>query len=686
MAGQVSVSAMRVALVLSILAAQAALAAQDRPGIGKAHFLGAEGRTLTFADLALATAGLNRLFLPVPAGERCIQFSSYDRASNKGPGDLAAWYANADFDHFLRIERRAGHDEPVLVDVAGPGSVVRIWSPNPRGRLFFYVDGATEPTWEVGFEELCAGKHPLVKPPLAGETSRGWNCHVPFPFQKQIKITASERGFYYQVNVRLFAPDREVESFAPRLLVDQADALSVAAMRLAAAPVLPPLKTVDLAPGARARIVTLESGGLVDAFACRLLEGDARASRAAMRDVLVVAEVDGHETVRVPYADFFAAAPDLAPHGGLPIFVSADGTCVCRFPQPARKQLVLELVNEGERKLSAAVGGTTVLGALPEGVLMFHASWHQAKALPTRPFSDHRVLAATGAGRFVGCALMVRNPSKAWWGEGDEKFFVDGEAFPSTFGTGTEDYFGYGWCWPELFSHPLHSQSQCDGPKNFGFTSVSRWQIAEAVPFAKSFRFDLEVWHWDVKVKVDYASTAYWYAEAKATSGLPGVPTRAEREIADLVAPALHRVPGAIEAEKLATKRITGGRRENQDLSSFLEGKWSGDEQLWWIDAKPGDELELTIPVARAGRYTVCAAFTKAKDYGVVALRLAGKDLADPIDLYSEQVVASGEIALGEIDLAAGDQSLILRVVGKNKKAIARHMVGVDYLRLALKP
>jgi len=72
-----------------------------------------------------------------------------------------------------------------------------------------------------------------------------------------------------------------------------------------------------------------------------------------------------------------------------------------------------------------------------------------------------------------------------WWGEGDEKFFVDCEKFPSTFGTGTEDYFGYAWGNGSLFQHPYNTQTICEG--NAGHICVSRWQIPDNVPFQKRF-------------------------------------------------------------------------------------------------------------------------------------------------------------------------------------------------------
>ena len=77
--------------------------------------------------------------------------------------------------------------------------------------------------------------------------------------------------------------------------------------------------------------------------------------------------------------------------------------------------------------------------------------------------------------------LHVWNPRGGWWGEGDEKFFVDGEKFPSTFGTGSEDYFGYAWCHPGLFQRPFHCQTMT--MSNQGHQSVLRWHVADNIPF-----------------------------------------------------------------------------------------------------------------------------------------------------------------------------------------------------------
>ena len=77
-------------------------------------------------------------------------------------------------------------------------------------------------------------------------------------------------------------------------------------------------------------------------------------------------------------------------------------------------------------------------------LLRFHAKWHRDPPTPMRKdrWPDWPLLDTDGTGRYVGTQLHVWNPRGNWWGEGDEKWFVDGEKFPSSFGTGSEDYFG----------------------------------------------------------------------------------------------------------------------------------------------------------------------------------------------------------------------------------------------------
>jgi hypothetical protein len=121
----------------------------------------------------------------------------------------------------------------------------------------------------------------------------------------------------------------------------------------------------------------------------------------------------------------------------------------------------------------------------------------------------------------VGTLLDVANGGRKWWGEGNELVYLDGESHPSSFGTGTEDYFGYGWCSPELFSAAYHDQTRVDGPENYGFSSMNRWHVLDAMPYASSLRFDMQVYTWlallhyppEVKqIPLEYGIISYWYA------------------------------------------------------------------------------------------------------------------------------------------------------------------------------
>jgi len=273
--------------------------------------------------------------------------------------------------------------------------------------------------------------------------------------------------------------------------------------------------------------------------------------------------------------------------------------------------------------------------------------------------------------------LHVWNPRGGWWGEGDEKFFVDGERFPSTIGTGSEDYFGYAWGNPTLFQNAFHNQTFNTGG-NRGHISVNRWQIADNIPFYTSFEGAIEKYYPNDRPTL-YACTAYWYLSPEGTDPYePASP--ADRTGYYTLEPEIFRVAGALEGEALQVLEKTGGNVQTQDMWGFGES-WSNGAQLWWTNGKPGDKLVLAVPVETAGSYELKMQLTKARDYGIVQLALDGQKLGQPIDLYDPQVVATGELSLGVHELTAGEHQLTLEIIGANDQAIQAYMVGVDYLK-----
>ena len=111
-------------------------------------------------------------------------------------------------------------------------------------------------------------------------------------------------------------------------------------------------------------------------------------------------------------------------------------------------------------------------------------------------------------------------------------------------------------------------------------------------------------------------------------------------------------------------------------------GQWSNDAHLWWIGTKPGDKLDLALPVKAAGKYRLSVQLTKAPDYGIVQLSLDGQKLGSPIDLYRKDVKPTGVLALGEHDLTAGEHKLTVEIVGANDQAVKSYMFGLDYVKL----
>ena len=108
---------------------------------------------------------------------------------------------------------------------------------------------------------------------------------------------------------------------------------------------------------------------------------------------------------------------------------------------------------------------------LPEDVLYFHARYHQQN--PAKP-GDHVILNTTGRGNYVGTIYSVLQVVNGWFGEGDDRFYIDGEKIPSIQGTGTEDYFGDAWGFRE-FAGPFQGVSLYEG--HWREIVTYRWHI-----------------------------------------------------------------------------------------------------------------------------------------------------------------------------------------------------------------
>ncbi|PQO47117.1 FG-GAP repeat domain-containing protein [Blastopirellula marina] len=140
------------------------------------------------------------------------------------------------------------------------------------------------------------------------------------------------------------------------------------------------------------------------------------------------------------------------------------------------------------------------------------------------------------------------------------------------------------------------------------------------------------------------------------------------------------KAEGAIEGESF-TAKPTGGSARPQNMSGFGGDKWSGDSQLFWTGAKPGDTLSLDLPKF-SGKVDIEVVLTTAGDYGVVQLSLDDQPLGPPIDLYTSDVKTTGVLTFPGITADGTEHQLHVQVLGSNPKAKKAYMFAIDFLRI----
>ncbi len=480
------------------------------------------------------------------------QASSYDR-SQTNPA-AATWFANNDSGQFIRLEENEGRREWVIMEHSGPGAITRLWLPLEPSKdqqiIRFYFGGSPKPAIEVLFNELLSGRG-FVKPPLAFVASDetdlrhqlqaapkilrgvGGDLYLPIPFARGCKITLDQVPFYYIINYRAYEPDAAVETFSMAGYQDAQATLELASAALLATPdfaVSEPGARATLAPGEEL-ILQLPPG----ASAVRNLrvKMDPKDAPQVLRSTILTAEFDGEPAIWCPLGEFFGAGARLNPVQDWFRTVRNDGALFARWIMPYQSAGRLALRNLGAGPVTVTLAAVTAPWQWDERSLLFHANWRSQGAIKTRPLSDWNCIEIHGRGVYVGDTLTVFNPDARWYGEGDERVYVDGEAFPSHLGTGTEDYYGYAWGMTGFFNSPFISQPQRDGlaRKNWqGYTTTSRVRLLDGIPLRTSLRLDLEISH-HFETQVDYAIGTFWYARPGATHNRPPQPAAAAQTL-----------------------------------------------------------------------------------------------------------------------------------------------------------
>ena len=265
------------------------------------------------------------------------------------------------------------------------------------------------------------------------------------------------------------------------------------------------------------------------------------------RDMILRFYWDGQEnpSVECPLGDFFANAyvPHFAQVSSLPICVNPKNGMNCYWEMPFGKSCRITAENIGVEDYTLFYQIDYTLTEVPEDCAYFHAQFRRSNPLPYQ--QDHVILdGVKGKGQYVGTYLAWGVNNNGWWGEGEIKFFLDGDgAYPTICGTGTEDYICGAYDFDVDgqyvdFTTPysgMHSFLPDQLYRSQHRFSMYRWHITDPIRFETDLKVTIQALGWRsegryLPLQDDIASVAYWY-QTLPCAPFPALPDRDGLEI-----------------------------------------------------------------------------------------------------------------------------------------------------------
>jgi hypothetical protein len=301
---------------------------------------------------------------------------------------------------------------------------------------------------------------------------------------------------------------------------------------------------VTIKPGEVFTMADVKAGGAINHIWCTT-------SGRNWRDFILRIYWDGSEapSVECPIGDFFCSGwGEYTPVSSLAVCVNPGRAFNCYWNMPFKKGFKITLANRDTKDMVIYYQIDYTEAAIPENeeIAYFHAQFRRQNPLPYKDV--YTILdGVSGKGQFVGTYMAWQVNNNGWWGEGEIKFYMDGDKeFPTICGTGTEDYFcgSYDFENPyerkyENFSSPyagfhqiLKSDELYRVQKRFG---MYRWHIADPVRFDEDLKVTIQALGWRsegryLPLQDDIASVAYWYQTLPAAA-FPALPGRDYLEV-----------------------------------------------------------------------------------------------------------------------------------------------------------
>lgn len=389
--------------------------------------------------------------------------------------------------------------------------------------------------------------------------------------------------------------------------------------------------------------------------------------------------------VEAPVGDFFGCCFGKRMELNSYAVVVEDGDSYnCFWHMPFRKSARIEVVNQSTKPIRKLYNNIDWIKkeSLPENTMYFCAQYRQE--YPARNGQDYLVLDAAGKGYYVGTVYAVRTRSPSWFGEGDEKIYIDGEKKPSIRGTGTEDYFLSAWGLKKN-STPYFGVPYLNHPDLIvgQMTCSYRWHIHDPLVFNTGIRVTFETFGWmspdeNKEHKAhswneredDFSSVAFWY-QMGPTKKFTEVPPAKQRKL-----PSLERI-------LVWGKHYTGIRYHGEGKTTVQKGAryLESDGQLFFRpeSVKQG-WLEIPFRVKQKEPLRLILELTRSYDYGVYQPYLNGIKIGKPLDLYRAETDL-WEFHLMDFWPDPGAYTLRLECVGKNRNSTGPY-IGINSVRL----
>ena len=256
----------------------------------------------------------------------------------------------------------------------------------------------------------------------------------------------------------------------------------------------------------------------------------------------------GEPSVEVPVGDFFASGwGTFSQVSSIPVCVNPGSAFNCYWEMPFRRKCKITMTNISDERTTLFYQINYTLTEIPEDCAYFHASFRRVNPLPygeVYTILDN----VKGQGHYVGTYMAWGTNNNGWWGEGEIKFYIDGDSsFPTICGTGTEDYFcgSYDFENPEThdeyvrFTTPYSGLNQVIVPDKLYLSQfrfgMYRWHIMDPIRFKRDLKVTIQALGWRngkryLPVQDDIASVAYWY-QTLTSEKLPPLPDRDYLEI-----------------------------------------------------------------------------------------------------------------------------------------------------------